>query len=81
MSDPRECFQLTTQFLACLLLRGIARATPSITLSRKTGPAHECHSGFGPWIRSQMGVDIYFGSKMRRWPSRTPKENLKATDF
>jgi outer membrane protein assembly factor BamB len=50
-------------FVACLSLSSIARATPSITLSRKSGPPTSkilvSGRGFGP----NVGVDIFFGTK------------------
>jgi outer membrane protein assembly factor BamB len=67
MFNPRECSRQVIFFsfllVACLLFCGIARAVPSITLSKKSGPPTSrilvSGRGFGP----NVGVDIYFDTK------------------
>jgi hypothetical protein len=67
MSDPRECSQPIAShlflLLACLLLCGIASATPSITLSKKTGPPTSRILVSGHGFEPNVGVDIFFDTK------------------
>jgi eukaryotic-like serine/threonine-protein kinase len=67
MSDPREFSRPTTfsiaLFLACFLLTGIASATPSITLSKKSGPPTSGIAVSGRGFKPNVGVDIYFDTK------------------
>ncbi len=67
MSDPRERSRPTTfpiaLCLACLLLAGIAHASPSITLSRKSGPPTSKILVSGRGFAPNVGVDIYFDTK------------------
>src|ERR1700722_2755876 len=69
MSSPRLRFQ-STIFLpllsvACLLLSGLASATPSITLSRKTGPPTSRILVSGRGFGANVIVDIYVGPTYR----------------
>src|ERR1700676_1471378 len=67
MSDPRERSQPIAShvflLLACLLLCGIASATPSITLSKKSGPPTSKILVSGRGFDPNAGVDIYFDTK------------------
>jgi outer membrane protein assembly factor BamB len=69
MSDPRELSQTTflgTLIVACFLLCGIASASPSITLSRKSGPPTSKILVSGRGFEANASVDIYFDSKVER---------------
>ncbi len=65
--SPREFSRPTTffvtLFLACLLLSGIASASPSITFSKKSGPPTSKILVSGRGFKPNVGVDIYFGTK------------------
>lgn len=67
MFNPRERSQPITFFasllLACLLLCGIASATPSMTLSKKSGPPTTGIAVSGRGFKANVGVDIYFDTK------------------
>ena len=67
MFNPRERSWPITFFaflsFACLLLSGIANAAPSITLSKKSGPPTSRILVSGRGFESNVGVDIYFGTK------------------
>ena len=67
MSDPREFCRPTTfsiaLFLACLLLSGIASASPSISLSKKSGPPTSQILVSGRGFKPNVGVDVYFDTK------------------
>jgi outer membrane protein assembly factor BamB len=67
MSDPRERSQPIAPhvflLIAWLLLCGIASATPSITLSKKTGPPTSRILVSGRGFESNVGVDIFFDTK------------------
>jgi outer membrane protein assembly factor BamB len=67
MSDPRERSRPTAIFAfliaACLLLCGIASATPSITLSKQSGPPTSGIQVSGRGFEPNVGVDIYFDTK------------------
>jgi outer membrane protein assembly factor BamB len=67
MSDPRERSQPIASYvfllLACSLLGGVASATPSITLSKKTGPPTSKILVSGRGFKSHVGVDIFFDTK------------------
>ena len=67
MSDPRERSQpitlLAFLFIAGLLLCGTARAAPSITLSKKTGPPTSRIQVSGRGFAPHVGVDIFFDTK------------------
>jgi hypothetical protein len=54
------CFLL---FATSQLLCGVAGATPSITLSRKTGPPTISILVSGRGFAPNVGVDIYFDTK------------------
>jgi len=53
----------TSLFVSCLLLCGIAAATPSITLSKKSGPPTSRILVSGRGFEPNVGVDIYFDTK------------------
>ena len=55
-----SCFFLLA---TCLLLSDIARAAPSITLSKKTGPPTSRILVSGRGFEPNVGVDIYFDTK------------------
>lgn len=64
--STRERSRLSTfcaLFVACLLLAGIAHASPSITLSRKSGPPTSKILVSGRGFAPNVGVDIYFDTK------------------
>jgi outer membrane protein assembly factor BamB len=67
MFNPRERSRpntfLAVLLVACLLLSGIARATPSITLSKKSGPPTSKILVSGRGFKSHVGVDIFFDTK------------------
>jgi len=67
MSDPRERYQPIAShvflLLACLLFCGIARAAPSISLSKKSGPPTSKILVSGRGFEPNVGVDIYFDTK------------------
>jgi outer membrane protein assembly factor BamB len=50
-------------FIAGLLLRGMASAAPSITLSKKSGPPTSQILVSGRGFEPNVGVDIYFGTR------------------
>lgn len=70
MSDPRERSQPIAShvflLLAWLLLCGMASATPSITLSKKSGPPTSRILVSGKGFKSNVGVDIFLTQKTRR---------------
>jgi outer membrane protein assembly factor BamB len=67
MSNPREFSRPTTfsiaLFLACLLLTGMASGTPSIKLSKKSGPPTSKILVSGRGFAPNVGVDVYFDAK------------------
>ena len=67
MSDPRERFQATSFYsfalLALILSSVIANATPSISLSKKSGPPTSRILVSGRGFESNVGVDIFFDTK------------------
>jgi outer membrane protein assembly factor BamB len=67
MFNPQERSQPLTfspfLFLACLLLGGMASATPSITLSKRTAPPTSRILVTGRGFKPNVGVDIYFDSQ------------------
>jgi outer membrane protein assembly factor BamB len=67
MLTPRKrCVALTflaSPLLACLLLAGLASATPSITLSKKSGPPTSKILVSGIGFEPNVGVDILFDTK------------------
>src|SRR5208337_4777808 len=58
LSVPR-----TFLIAACLLLCGTASASPSITLSKKSGPPTSQILVSGRGFEPNVGVDIYFDTK------------------
>src|SRR5580700_2008554 len=66
MSNPtrfRPIYFLTFLSIACLLFTAIARAAPSITLSKKSGPPTSGILVSGRGFEPNVGVDIYFDTK------------------
>jgi outer membrane protein assembly factor BamB len=67
MSDPRGHSQpitfLPSLFVVFLFLCGIVSATPSITLSKKSGPPTSMILVAGRGFKPHVGVDIFFDTK------------------
>jgi outer membrane protein assembly factor BamB len=67
MFDPRKCPNPITFFVflffVCLLLRGIASAAPSISLSKNSGPPTSRILVTGSGFEANVGVDIFFDTK------------------
>ena len=67
MSDPRERSQPITSFaslfITCLLLSGLSGASPSIHLSKRTGPPTSRILVSGRGFKPNVGVDIFFDTK------------------
>jgi hypothetical protein len=61
---PSSLFAFSTVLLvACLLLSGISRAAPRVTLSKKSGPPTSQLLVSGRGFEPDVGVDIYFDTK------------------
>ena len=67
MSSVQERFQLTAvrvfSFAVCFLISATANASPSITLSKKSGPPTSPILVSGCGFEPNVGVDIYFDRK------------------